>query len=342
MKCAHSLTLPIALNHANGGVLVPGELPGDLMVVICGGKNWYNDTNRMCYSVSEHYKQVSGFMNYLPTFASSLVIDNGKSLWLTGGISKYKAEQILTRSWYIRVNAQDASFASVDDHKLLPLARKQHCMERIGPNIGVLFCGKGLLLDTNYPPYTVNVSSTDWRLKSFMKIARSQCACGVLKDMFLTSTIIVVAAGGQRNIDGLRINSVELLIAESEEEFHYSYPAWEFGPNLPLELSDSASATTADQGHMFVVGGISGNSVNSGPTKTLFEMHCLNMQCQWKKMDHELLTPSSYGLAFILPSLPMGKRHYFEPLCSVFNITRGTMHLCWFIKEKTIKRSMHP
>ncbi len=331
MKCAHSLTLPIALNHATGGVLAPGEMTGDLMVVICGGKNWHNDTNGMCYSLSEHYKQVSGYTNS-PTFASSLVMDNGKSLWLTGGIS-YKTGKTLRRSRYIRVNPQDGTFASTGDHKHLPNTREQHCMERVGPSIGVLFCGKDSDLHADYLPYTVNVSSMDWRAKSFMKIGRSQCACGVLKDMFLTGTIIVVAAGGQRNTDGSRINSVELLIAESEKEFHYTYPAWEFGPNLPLELSDSASATTADQGHMFVVGGISGNSVNSGPTKTLFKIHCLNMQCQWKKMDSELLKPSSYGLAYMLPSIAMSKRQHIEPLCSVFNITRGTIHLCSFIKE---------
>ncbi len=322
-KCAHSLTLPKALVDATGGVLAPGG--GQLKIVVCGGRNWDNEKiiNAMCYSLSDPNSEVSGRLSTPRQGSASLVIDSGTTLWITGGAD---TENSLRISEYLQLDEVSQTLTSFNQRQTLPRSRQQHCLEKIGDSIAILAGGTFELIiydyqtNIDYLTWTVNVTKMDWREQMPLKIGRVDHSCGVIKEQ---DTIIMVVAGGQ-TVDGSLTTSVELLMADSEAEFHNSYHLWEFGPSLPEPLVQSASVTSPDQAKLFLIGG----KTTASGTTSVFELYCLSdLQCHWTKVDLELIVPSSNGLAFMLPPIPMAATRVKPDNCGIEDKTRGKLRV---------------
>ncbi len=305
------MSLPKAIKDATGGVLTDDS--GNVMIVICGGQDSNNDEpNEMCYSLSSSYKGVSVPLRSPIIDGASLVTDNGKRLWLTGGFDTHR---ILINSEYVKLQNQTTLLVDNMERKSMLYMKQKHCLARIGPNIAILTGGRSDILHWfsfyDFLTWSVNVTDMDWREQRNLIIPRSDHVCGALKD---SNKIIVIVAGGERS-DGLLTDSVELLVGENEEQFHDSNSTlhWELGPYLPEAISDSASSTSSDQTRFFVIGGTTNEDVNSGKTGLLYVMQCINLQCSWRKLDHELRIPSSHGHAFMLPSIQMERRIIESP-----------------------------
>ncbi len=321
-KCTHTMTsYNKLLKDGTGGVLSSQSLE-NFTIVICGGQTLDDSNsdlasnNEGCITVSEQYSKASGSL-FIPRIdAASLVIDNGNSLWVTGG---YDGVSSLSASELIQPHDDpDPTLISFSEKQRLLYSRRGHCLVKIGPNVAILTGGVSNYFKREDKTLTVNISTMDWKEKVPLNIGRSNHACGVLIDLE-SQMKIAVTAGGTEN--GIMTNSVEILKAESEEQFHNSVRMWEFGPNLPDAMSDAASASTADQGTMFVIGGTTSN--NDDGSTYVHMLQCADLQCQWTKLDRELIAPSSHGLAFLLPSIPMADRRLVGHQCGVFNETRG-------------------
>ncbi len=160
--------------------------------------------------------------------------------------------------------------------------------------------------------FLISISSMTWKDNLSLNIARYKHSCGVLKAAYEKK--IVVVAGGIDRFKKIS-NTVEtLLVMEGGgglmtlSDNNY----WDYGPSLPMPLSDAASATTADQTGFFLFGGTSDNAATSVSIFKLGCSHAYDFQqgCTWTKIDHELHAPSAMGLAISMPSYPLGHRSY--------------------------------
>ncbi len=91
VKCSNNLDSPIGLYSATGGAIY-GENK-DILPIICGG---YDDEtfglgSSRCFKLGMNDSGLEPFaaMKYDRVGASSVVIDNGATLWVTGGGVKY-------------------------------------------------------------------------------------------------------------------------------------------------------------------------------------------------------------------------------------------------------------
>ncbi len=154
----------------------------------------------------------------------------------------------------------------------------------------------------------MNVSAMAWKIEADLNLQRLRHACGVLT---VGNDKMVVAAGGfdfQNDILG----SVELLWAsENHNDGLHFGQHWELGPSLPTPLADAASAATADQQALFIIGG----ARVYDKSNLVLRFHCSGKgghQCFWTKVDLELKAPSAMGLALAMPDIPMLSRKYSD------------------------------
>ncbi len=317
LQCAHSLTLPKSLQDATGGVLVH---QGTFHIVVCSGKDKVsNDDNDLCYSLSDPHKQLSGQMKPSRIGAASLVIDDGKTLWVTGG---HNSDRPSPGTNYVQVSSS-TEFRSRDGRNL-PVMKWNHCLGKVGKNIAILIGGKGLAVPVEHMTWSVNVSTMDWRQQMPLTTGRSKHACGVLKDLSVTDKIIVIAAGGETS-DGTLTDSVELMFSDGEDYLHsVPHSNWEIGPNIPVAVSDPTSIVTADQRKLFLLGVATNALLGQSLIAVVYKLHCSDLQCQWTKLDHEMnLMSRSKVLAFLSSSIPLALRANLLSSCDLFNRTRG-------------------
>ncbi len=145
------------------------------------------------------------------------------------------------------------------------------------------------------------MSTLTWQRQANLDTRRFRHACGAIKLGGDGEKMVVVAAGGL-NEGYSPLKKVELLVVNEISRFA---DYWELGPEVPVPIADAASATTADQTGLFLIGG----TTDSFNLDTVFRIVCLAddiASCFWTKVDYELNTPGAQGLALvIMPSRPL-------------------------------------
>ncbi len=155
LECAHSLLpLEASLVDATGGVLrVPGETD-EPVPVVCGGEfiassdNRANDKCMIINSEEPLHKSVrsrktltaNGILNHFRIGAASTVIDNGYTLWVTGG--KLEDAQRTTELVGSIGSNPDIIYDTNGAGPLLPGAElTEHCLTKVGPKTAMLIGG---------------------------------------------------------------------------------------------------------------------------------------------------------------------------------------------------------
>ncbi len=316
LRCAHSLFPPKVVKDATGGVLIQ-PTSGDIAIIVCGGSTTKKANEiasyGFCQSVGDYYKNFSAQLRLPRRDAASLVVDNGASLFLTGGNHVQDASG--TTEYVGLVSDKSGLVNGIE--KSLPDPRHQHCLTKVGKEVAILAGGQTIMDTESGRTWTLNVNTMSWREQLPLQIGRSKHVCGSIKDQTLAK-LIVIAAGGQV-LGGNLTTSVEMLVGDSEEQFHNSFLGWEPGPEMPLNLTEASSVTTADKTKMLVIGG----KTNIDLSSSIFQIQCQDLQCQWTKLDYNLFAPTSNGLAFMLPSIPMVSRLQIDSQCQIYSKTRG-------------------
>ena len=146
-----------------------------------------------------------------------------------------------------------------------------------------------------------------WKSHPDLNIPRFKHACGAVR--FGNGSIIIIAGGIDNH--NIAISNVETLrVLEAKDGEPHFAPGWQFGPSLPMPLSDAASATTFDQKALFILGG----SMIQDMSQSVYRFSCPdsidNDGCVWNTLDYELKRPSAMGLSLVLPQVPMVTRGY--------------------------------
>ena len=150
VECAHSIIPPEKkLTHASGGFLIQDPDPDNAVAVLCGGdvdETFDKSTLGECQilmSGESHPQDIKisakGLLNHIRAGAKSLVVDDGRTLWLTGG----SHEEIYSASEYVSVLPRNSTnvFPTNGAGPALPLNLVHHCVVRITSEVAMLMGG---------------------------------------------------------------------------------------------------------------------------------------------------------------------------------------------------------
>ncbi len=352
-ECSHNFAIETddfgwLKGHAKGATV--GVLSIDKpLPVICGGGT---DNADKCFGLTDNFGiDSNASMNSARIGAASLVVDNGKSLWVTGG---YNSESpALSTTELVTANlTSDIVVSSHVSHRL-PTELKHHCLVGIGPEHALMIGGQDKNDINKGESWLYHLPSSVFAImKHPLGTARSNHACGVLK-LYRNATEevahVVIAAGGLIK-QGLPTASVEMLVlltvGNGEDVNTMTAAPWNPGPSMP-KSAPGLGIANADNNKLIVVTGSLDNGIDNDNLVFVFQcnvdspMMSANattttsseswLQCQWTILDNKELTRPSL-LAFVLPptepmmasfgALEVGER------CDPFNPKRGKKLCC--------------
>ncbi len=270
--CSHSFGIfpfnstTINIQEATGRVLYSTENDEWIPLICGGGKECF----ALCdpYAITESIPDNVVKMSLPRAGAASLVVEAGKSLWVTGGSNNAENSNCpatLTSGTELISNVNGRLETSSSDSFLLSLSH--HCLETISPTIAIVIGGmdaekseekSGKLQDKSWLIHAVN--TMDWTSERQMQVGRAKAACGVLVDQANPEKRIVVAAGGiilavQDDPMTMTTASVDVLVATLTTDNLDLDSHWNYGPNLPEAIHGASGLTSADQSQFYVLGG---------------------------------------------------------------------------------------
>ncbi len=160
VECAHSiLATEKQLIHASGGVLTIPDSDIDV-AVICGGEfaqQTSEQSHKKCIILSDEQVTIKDgssfslgdFLNEDRIDAAALAIDNGSTLWVTGGFffqpDATETSQITTELVTIRDNGIPSNAFWLE----MPEFLFHHCLVKVGPDVAMIIGGREEYMDTD-------------------------------------------------------------------------------------------------------------------------------------------------------------------------------------------------
>ncbi len=157
LERSHSILPPVnQLSLITGGILTSDT--DTIAVTVCGGQlaEPNHDVNvDMCTILSgkqpSDFKKTvtlsaSGDLNFKRIEPATLVIDNGRNLWVTGGFDS-KWESVLTHTEFVALLDSNSSeinltFKTNLAGPELPVPLFHHCLEKVSPEFAILAGGR--------------------------------------------------------------------------------------------------------------------------------------------------------------------------------------------------------
>ncbi len=262
-------------------------------VVICGGKEKVGSkhiVSNTCYLMQ---KKASGSNLELSLSTSSrlymkrwkavsIVINNGRTLWVTGG--RDTNGKSLESTELVSL-AEGANSLSIQPGPELPLDIDSHCLVKLNSSTAMQFGGRSgsnlvgssLFLDIpqsggqTIPLKKLNMVSG---VSSPFQGVHGH-TCGILANPGSEETDVVISTGGYWKKTYTLMWVVKDDIGES----------WTIGPHLPTGIHYASGVTSTDRKSFFLVGGNDGAS-SSAIYKLGYNND--NEDWQWTKLDQEL------------------------------------------------------
>ncbi len=273
MQCASYGSYPIEVSYATGG-FVRG------MPVICGGYCFGCTFARTsdCYTIGNTTAVAK--LETRRDEAMSIVINDGRILWVTGG--QNNPDGVMNSTEY-------ASTMSVDIGPTLPVAMEEHCLLQLNASTFMFVGGLDVDSDRVSTTWFYNFELLTWTSGPSLIEGRNFHVCGMIKDSVTGKAIVVTTTG--RGTVSRRLNSTELWTAEAD--------TWMTGPALPhTGLLGATGTVSLDQKHLIVAGGY---DKHYSEQFLIYKIQCFNLVCVWDKMAQELRVARAFHVAMLIP-----------------------------------------
>ncbi len=295
-ECSHSLDMPHELDSAFGGHLRLTTTTGDNVAipVVCAGDRG-DGPELKCYRLG--HEEPVGTLLTERSGAASVVINNGQTLWVTGGSDRLIQQLTSTELLTVANDSTTDNFLLIStEGKPLPGPVHHHCLQMLDSDTAVLF-GGSRNPDTLDETWSLeDHHGGEWQQRAPLPVPKSMLMCGVIKDA--SGQKIIVAAGGL--IDDFD-NFWDPTKTTKTTEFLLGLDqTWEAGPDLPTELAIAQSSTTEDQTMMLVAGGVL-SSMTYEESLSVYSLKCVNMNCEWTTFDLELTQTRLWFVSMIIP-----------------------------------------
>ena len=267
-QCESLGDFPIQTYGATGG-LINGE------PLICGG--YANPSSSGCFTIGNSDPLANLTMTNRQ-YTSSLVIDQGKTLWVTGGHWHFENT---TESVSLTDGVTVTSGLGLE----LPKRMHNHCIVKLKESAAVMIGGS----HTRNSTWIYNFEEKSWTEGPSLIRGRRDHVCGLIKDSVLDKEIVIAASGYEYDI-GIS-NSTEIWITGTD--------SWVQGPELPMTGVVGASGLVSDDGKHFIL--VGGGGTHYQELFYIYKLQCFNLECKWEKMEQELEVARSHTVAMLIP-----------------------------------------
>ncbi len=332
-ECLHNFDLKTGNEGSilGGGVLLTGQY---MLPVVCEKK--HDDLKARCISRMQSSDQPGQFLMQTRAGASSLVVNGGQGLWLTGGFNPDTDKKpALMTSELVMLDNNSMSMSSHLGPQL-PRPLKHHCLASIGPGLAMLIGGQDDNAVYRQESFALRSESGGhfWGERSMLVHARARHACSTILDG-QHHQILVIAAGGE-TAPGIASRTVNILPVRVDHELP---TVWEEGPSMPQIVGPPlAGVSSADRNRLFVIGQEEG-----GGALAVLKLECtpfpllMEWECHWSKVvgsNPAAFISQDNVIALVLPppdptwTFAIGSSLEREKACDIFATgTRGTHHV---------------
>ncbi len=260
--------------------------------LVCGGSGNVDK----CYVVGQEEAdaedQVSITMRYARKQAASVVINEGTTLWITGGgtpVGITRTTEYVTMSGSI-------------DGPDLPMVPKvdRHCMVAMSPMETILIGGRF----NRDKAWSHNATTGDWTLMGDMVLSHENAPCGVLEDSVELNRTIILATTAN--------GSTEIMV----HGYGDGANEWTLGPAFPTSIKYGSLVTTKDRKRLVAFGYDDG----VWHSALFYQITCHSLQCQWRKMPQEMAQARREVVGFLIPD-HMGNCHIDESITTTSTST---------------------
>ncbi len=309
----HEISCSNIVEHPHGVILATGGLVQDLgcnfATILCGGQGYLGDHESVyskCYYLTRS-EDTTTFLTFdlyhgPRTAAASIVIDNGITLWVTGGMGQNFAD-ILATSEYISVDPTPSAQKGPD--LVFPL--ESHCMVRLNDEDHAMVIGgySGIEMDVGYyggifgsepESRTWIFNFNQWTEAPTLNFRRKNLACGVLLNETSGQKLVMVAGGIAQ--DAPNSTAVEYLWLDLVENEH---DEWLIETEALCQPTVGASSVvTQDQLRLILIGGRS--LFKAYPYhKSLCSCQMLDGKPACHLMHQELKNERVFSVAMLIP-----------------------------------------
>ncbi len=280
------------------GGLVRQDKTGSLAPLICGGKDLSlgGDVTDLCYKMDDDNPSmmIQAPVKLLQArhSASSVVIDNGQTLWITGGWQNQGPDQSLDTTEFVRL----VPYPGTSQGPTMPTTSHSHCIMMANASHALLTLGDRVQhphnrKETWFYNLKQNASTgSDWVPGPDLIAERQDHTCVVAYDKLLEKSVAIVAGGMEYSQP---VSTVEFLWLDMNEE-------WIPGPDLPVATRGAVSILTPDQSSMIYLGGCS-DCYNDNNHLSMGVCTIFGGTCTWLLMEQELPEATVWGVAMLLP-----------------------------------------
>ncbi len=297
-QCQRSINeFPFHLNNGYGGYLQTGSKSG---AVVCGVSG-RQDVKDKCYflpSGSTRWIQVEQSLMEHRDHAASIVINDGKTLWITGGGGYTPKDKLRSTDF---VTLLDNGSISITPGPDLPLGFDLHCLVKLNRTTAMLIGGASseAQWDKNHSTYFLdipevtdsdNVTATLRTVRGpDLNKGRGEHSCGVLTNPADGNQQVVIAAGG------LYPGWTEMLTVE-----RWSQQGWIRGPDMPRKVKAAPGVTSPDGKSLFIIGGL---DMNGGAfhSPVIYQLAYRNGCWGWSEMQQKLQDGRRNHAAMLVP-----------------------------------------
>ena len=287
--CNNLTSYPETMKEATGGLVL--DQFGNDAILVCGGDG-SNGISDNCYSLGESAEaRLVTQMTTPRTGAASLVINNGSTLWVTGGWSGLER---LDSTEFITLE----SIEKIHDERSLPMKLSHHCLVRINVSHVMIIGGHGIQPEAEQGSWylsgmDVMDSNSPWIPGPSLigSNGLGNHVCGVIVDAVLEKTFVLVAGGSKNSYTGTF--RVQYLGLDSD--------AWTLQESALNRVTSAASSIVSpDLSSFIIIGGF------FEPTKepfyqTLSRCQMIGGSCHCQIMEQELQTPRAFAVAILIP-----------------------------------------
>ncbi len=247
---------PIAVGFATAGLVKQSTADDDddesWTVLVCGGLDRSTYISRgECYSLEPNQVPIQEVLSMLTPryYASSIVIDSGKKLWITGGLGGIPEEKLDTTE-YITLMPEP----TIQEGPKMPWRLHGHCLLLLNGSHALIVGGYNNFQSwADSRTWYINVNTMDqWTFGPEMNTGRVFLSCGVLHDKGTDAEVAIVAGGttfgsmGLKTMEHLWINDIDIDNAGFTDD----------GASLCLDTVGASSVVSPDRSSLLVVGGM--------------------------------------------------------------------------------------
>lgn len=218
-NCSNFDNYPIDVIGATGGLL-DNETP-----LVCGGRSptWPYPLTNSCYIIG-HGDDIAVKMSVKRKDAASIVLDDGKTLFVTGGVSwqaDFNTDNDLKTTELIQFNGGSGSTSPGPE---MPITLSTHSMVVLNTSTAMIIGGWHATISSAKTFY-LDMNTFTWTNGPDLKTARHYASAATMTDSVTNIQYVVVTGGlnhhdlGGSNIGMTTLSSVEVLSLPSGQEW---------------------------------------------------------------------------------------------------------------------------